>query len=59
LAAALVIAAPRHAPEALTGRRSPAESAAVATAEALACICTFTREHRDELLPLRTPMWHR
>ncbi len=37
-------------PEALTGRRSPAESAAVAAAEALARIpCTFTRQHQDEL----------
>jgi hypothetical protein len=42
----------RGAPaEKLTGGRSPAESAAVAAAEALACIpSAFTREHRDELL---------
>jgi len=38
-------------PEALAGRRSPAESAAVAAAETLASIpCAFTREHREELL---------
>jgi alkylhydroperoxidase family enzyme len=38
-------------PAALTGSRSPAESAAVAAAEALASIpCAFTREHRDDLL---------
>jgi hypothetical protein len=38
-------------PEALGGNRSPAESAAVAAAEALASIpCAFTREHREELL---------
>jgi hypothetical protein len=37
-------------PAAVTGSRSPAESAAVAVAEALARIpCAFTREHRDEL----------
>jgi alkylhydroperoxidase family enzyme len=37
-------------PEALAGTRSPAESAAVVAAEALARIpCAFTREHRDEL----------
>jgi alkylhydroperoxidase family enzyme len=37
-------------PAAVTGSRSPAESAAVATAEALARIpCAFTREHQDEL----------
>ncbi|HZF08022.1 MAG TPA: hypothetical protein VFE33_04440 [Thermoanaerobaculia bacterium] len=41
----------RGAPaETLTGDRSPAESAAVAAAEALARIpSVFTREHRDEL----------
>lgn len=34
----------------LTGSRTPAESAAVKAAEALASIpCAFTREHRDEL----------
>ncbi|HEY4562916.1 MAG TPA: hypothetical protein VIJ36_08045 [Thermoanaerobaculia bacterium] len=38
-------------PEALAGSRSPAESAAVAAAAALASIpCAFTRQHRDELL---------
>ena len=38
-------------PEALAGRRSPGENAAVAAAEALASIpCAFTRQHRDELL---------
>jgi alkylhydroperoxidase family enzyme len=38
-------------PDALRGSRSPAESAAVAAAEALASIpCAFTREHRDDLL---------
>jgi alkylhydroperoxidase family enzyme len=38
-------------PAALAGNLSPAESAAVAAAEALAEIpCAFTREHRDELL---------
>src|SRR5437764_9847012 len=38
-------------PEPLGGNRSPAESAAVAAAEALASIpCAFTREHREELL---------
>lgn len=37
-------------PETLAGKRSPAESAAVAAAEALASIpCAFTRQHRDEL----------
>jgi len=37
-------------PATLTGSRSPAESAAVAAAEALARIpCAFTREHRDDL----------
>jgi alkylhydroperoxidase family enzyme len=37
-------------PDTLTGSRSPAESAAVAAAEALASIpCAFTREHRDGL----------
>ena len=37
-------------PAALTGGRSPAESAAIAAAEALASIpCTFTRQHREEL----------
>src|SRR4051794_23314653 len=38
-------------PATLTGNRSPAESAAVAAAEALAQVpCTFTRKHRDDLL---------
>ena len=37
-------------PATLTGSRSPAESAAVAAAEALASIpCTFTRQHREDL----------
>lgn len=37
-------------PETLAGKRSPAESAAVAAAEALASIpCAFTRRHREEL----------
>jgi alkylhydroperoxidase family enzyme len=47
-------ASPRRrgaAPDTLTGSRTPAESAAVAAAEALASIpCAFTREHRDDLL---------
>jgi alkylhydroperoxidase family enzyme len=43
-------------PDALTGSRSAAESAAVAAAEALARIpCAFTREQRDDLLLYFSP----
>ena len=39
------------APDTLRGNRTPAERAAVAAAEALASVpCTFTRQHRDDLL---------
>ena len=43
-------------PETLAGKRSPAESAAVTAAEALASIpCAFTRQHRDDLLRYFSP----